>query len=75
MMKNFIQTLEKKLEQSNASFEEFDDCLWMFLCVKKKKELRTLSNELGVKGKYLSDTNIGNIRLEIVEQLGITFMI
>jgi hypothetical protein len=75
MIKNFIQILEKKLEQSNASFEEFYDCLWLFLCVKNKKELRTLSNELGVKGKYLSDTNIGNIRLEILDKSGISFML
>jgi hypothetical protein len=74
-MKNFIQNLEKKLEKSQATFESFYSQLWCFLCLKNKRELRALTKELEIKGKYMSDTNIGNIRLEIIEKLGIDFML
>ena len=74
-MKNFIKNLEEKAPLSNCTFEEFDKGLWFYLCAQKKKDLRQLSKELKIKGKYLSDDNIGNIRLEIINYLGINFML
>lgn len=74
-MKGFIQNLENKLIKSEVSFEKFDNGLWFFLCVQPKSELRKLSTELNIKGKYLVDTNIGNIRLEVINKLGISFML
>jgi len=74
-MKNFISTLESKLVVSEITFEEFDKGLWFYLCAQSKKQLRQLANSLKIKGKYLSDTNIGNIRLEVINKLGIDFML
>lgn len=74
-MKNFIKHLEEKAPLSDITFEEFDKGLWFYLCAQKKKDLRQLSKELNIKGKYMSDDNIGNIRLEIINHLGINFML
>ena len=74
-MENFIKNLEQKLIISEVNFRDFDKELWFYLCGRKKTELKSLTKELGVKGKYLSDTNIGNIRIEVMNSLGINFMI
>jgi len=74
-MGNFIEVLESKLANSDATFQEFDKGLWFYLCSKSKSELKSLTKELGVKGKYLCDYNIGNIRIEVVNYLKIDFML
>lgn len=74
-IKNFIGNLEDKLILSDATFEKFYSSLWYFLCGQSKPRLRQISKELKIIGKYSCDTNIGNIREEIVIQLGIEFMI
>jgi len=74
-MKTFIEALEDKLLTSSATFEEFDKGLWFYLCSRTKTELKNLTKELGVKGKYLCDYNIGNIRIEVINYLKIDFML
>lgn len=74
-MKDFIKDLEFKLLSSDVSFQEFDKACWFFLCSKTKSQLKQLTNELGATSKYMSDTNIGNIRLEIIDKLQINFML
>jgi len=74
-MSNFIETLESKLVNSDVTFQEFDKGLWFYLCSRTKKELKSLTKQLNAKGKYLSDCNIGNIRLEVMSYLKIDFML
>lgn len=74
-MSDFIKNLEIKLVNSEATFQEFDKGLWFYLCSKSKSELKSLTKELGAKGKYLCDYNIGNIRLEVLSNLQINFML
>ena len=74
-MSSFIRNLENKLVNSDVTFQEFDKGLWFYLCSKSKSELKKLTKELGVKGKYLCDYNIGNIRIEVINYLKIDFML
>jgi len=74
-MNNFIEALEIKLETSEVTFSEFDKGLWFYLCSRTKSELKKLTKQLGAKGKYFSDDNLGNIRLEVMRYLKIEFML
>jgi hypothetical protein len=74
-MKTFIEALEEKLLTSSATFEEFDKGLWFYLCSRTKTELKKLTKELGAEGKYFCDTNIGNIRIEVINYLKIDFIL
>lgn len=73
--KNFINFLEKKTSVSELSFKEFDSNLWLFLCSLKWNEKVRLANQL--ENDFLTDykTNIGNLRLQILTDLGIYFII
>ncbi len=75
--KTFLQDLIKILESEKAekfTFDQFTWNLWQFLCGLKKRELTSLEKQLNIRNKYFHNGNIGNINLEIVNQLGIGWM-
>ncbi len=70
-----LTELENQLAESDITFNEFDTGLWFYLCALKERERIKIAKQLKIIGKYYSDTNIGNIRLEIFSYLKINFML
>jgi hypothetical protein len=73
--KTFIKFLENILIKSTQDFEAFDTSLWQFLCGLKWHEKVRLTNQLSKPFEIKSKVNIGNLRLQIYNDLNINFML
>ncbi len=78
--KTFLNYIEKMLleensNEANLTFEVFDTIIWHFLCGLKWNEKVRLTNQLTKPFEINSKVNIGNLRLQIYNDLNINFMI
>lgn len=74
-IKDLTTLLEQKPEAEKTNFEQFDTQLWYFLCGLKTRSKTKLEKEMQIRDKYFHNGNIGNLRMEIFNHLGISFMI
>lgn len=74
---NYIEKmlLEENTNEANLTFESFDSIIWQFLCGLKWNEKVRLTNQLTKPFEINSKVNIGNLRLQIYNDLNINFMI
>lgn len=70
-----LKEIEAKLSTSDITFEEFSQGLWFCLCSYKSPQLKALSSQLNIIGKYMRDDNIGNIHSEIMKYLKIDWLL